>query len=244
MRDLVEESGLMIEAQGLRIARGGQRLLDVAHLRLGGPGPTVILGPNGAGKSLLLRCLHGLIGADVGAVRQNGRPLDGDERARQAMVFQRPVMLRRSVAGNLDFVLRRRGLARRQRQDRIADLLAEGGLQSRGGQSARSLSVGEAQRLAIPRALATEPEVLFLDEPTSALDPGATQAIEALVLRASTRGVRIVMVTHDIGQARRLAADVVVMMGGQVVEQGPAAQVLDDPANGAVRRFLAGELIF
>jgi len=104
--------------------------------------------------------------------------------------------------------------------------------------------VGEAQRLAILRALATEPEVLFLDEPTSALDPGATQAIEALVLRASTRGVRIVMVTHDIGQARRLAADVVVMMGGQVVEQGPAAQVLDDPANGAVRRFLAGELIF
>ncbi|MCE8511365.1 ATP-binding cassette domain-containing protein [Ruegeria pomeroyi] len=244
MRDLVEESGLVIETQGLRISRRGQSLLDVPNLRLGGPGPTVILGPNGAGKSLLLRCLHGLIQADAGTVRQNGRALDAEERASQAMVFQRPVMLRRSVAGNLDFVLRRRGLNRAQRQARIAALLAEGGLPSRARQGARSLSVGEAQRLAILRALATEPEVLFLDEPTSALDPGATQAVESLVLRASARGVRIVMVTHDIGQARRLAADVVVMMGGQVVEHGPAAQVLDDPACGAVRRFLAGELIF
>lgn len=244
MRDLVEESGLVIEAQGLRISRRGQSLLDVPHLRLGGPGPTVILGPNGAGKSLLLRCLHGLIQADAGAVRQNGRPLDAEERASQAMVFQRPVMLRRSVAGNLDFVLRRKGLNRARRQARIGELLAEGGLSKHAQQGARSLSVGEAQRLSILRALATEPEVLFLDEPTSALDPGATQAVEALVLRASALGVRIVMVTHDIGQARRLAADVVVMMGGQVAEQGPAAQVLDDPASSAVRRFLAGELIF
>lgn len=244
MRDFCGGHGVLIEATGLRLVRGDKLLLDIAHLRLGGPGPTVILGPNGAGKSLLLRCLHGLIRADAGQVFQDGLPLNKAQRMRQAMVFQRPVLLRRSVAANLDFVLRRRGLSRSARRERIADLLATGGLSGRERQWARSLSGGEAQRLAILRALATEPDVLFLDEPTSALDPGAAQAIEALVMRASAQGVRIVMVTHDIGQARRLARDVVVMIGGQVAEHGDVERVFGDATHGTVRRFLAGDLIF
>ncbi|SDC95137.1 ATP-binding cassette domain-containing protein [Ruegeria marina] len=244
MRDLCNDTGVLIEATGLRLVRGTKHLLDIPHLRLGGPGPTVILGPNGAGKSLLLRCLHGLIRADAGQVRQDGIPLDGRQRMRQAMVFQRPVLLRRSVAANLDFVLRRQGLPRAVRRERIAELLETGGLSGRERQWARSLSGGEAQRLAILRALATEPDVLFLDEPTSALDPGATQAIEALVKQASAKGVRIVMVTHDIGQARRLARDVVVMIGGRIAEHGDALHVFDNATHGTVRRFLAGDLIF
>ncbi|MFC3117904.1 ATP-binding cassette domain-containing protein [Jhaorihella thermophila] len=170
----------VLEIEGLRVRADGGTLLDVPRLVLGGPGPTVILGPNGAGKSLLLRCLHGLIRPDRGAIRQDGVPLDAAIRQRQAMVFQRPVLLRRTVAANLDYVLRRRGLGRGDRRARIGALLAEGGLARKARQSARSLS-GEAQRLAILRALAIEPEVLFLDEPTSALDPAATQAIETLV---------------------------------------------------------------
>jgi len=243
MRDLAPDLTSHLTVEGVRIARKGKVLLDVPDLSLDGPGPTLILGPNGSGKSLLLRCLHGLIMPDSGRVCQDGAPLNSVHTTRQAMVFQQPVLLRRSVSANLDFVLRRQGLARSARKARIADLLAEGGLDGKARQSARSLSGGEAQRLAILRALALMPETLFLDEPTSALDPTATQMIERMILRASTRGVRIVMVTHDIGQARRLAADIVMMQGGHVVEHGAAKQVLDAPSSDASRRYLAGGLV-
>ena len=243
MRDLLPDMPGGLGVRDLWLARKGKMLLDVPQLCLDGPGPTLILGPNGAGKSLLLRCLHGLIAPDRGRVTQAGVPLNDAQKARQAMVFQQPVLLRRSVAANLDFVLRRQSLPRAARKTRIAALLAEGGLDGKARQSARSLSGGEAQRLAILRALALEPETLFLDEPTSALDPSATQAIEQMVLRASARGVRIVMVTHDIGQARRLAADIVMMQGGHVVEHGAAKQVLDAPISLASRRYLAGGLV-
>lgn len=247
MRDLPfcdAAAGCVIAAEGLRIAVGGRTLLDIARLDLAGPGPTLVLGPNGAGKSLLLRCLHGLIAADAGVVRQDGEAMSAAHRARQAMVFQKPVLLRRSVAANLDFVLKRQRLGRAERRHRIAELLAEGGLAAKARQSARSLSGGEAQRLAILRALATGADVLFLDEPTSALDPAATHAIEAMVRRAAGRGTRIVMVTHDIGQARRLGRDIVLMRGGQVAEHTPAEVFFDAPRTEAARRFLAGELVF
>ncbi|MFC4668833.1 ATP-binding cassette domain-containing protein [Seohaeicola nanhaiensis] len=232
-----------IEARDLQISRDGAVLLDVARLDLDGPGPTLILGPNGAGKSLLLRCLHGLIVPDAGRVLLDGAPLSAGHRARQAMVFQKPVLLRRSVLANLTYVLRRRGLGWRARRDRAAELLAEGGLAAKARQSAASLSGGEAQRLAILRALATEPEILFLDEPTSALDPAATLAIEALILAAARQGTQIVMVTHDIGQARRMGADIVLMQGGGVAEHGPAERFFTDPESAAARRYLAGALV-
>ena len=243
MRDLLPEMPSALDVRDLHISRKGKVLLDVYSLSLDGPGPTLILGPNGSGKSLLLRCLHGLISPDRGEVTQDGLPLGAEQKANQAMVFQNPVLLRRSVSANLDFVLKRQGLNRVLRKQRITELLAEGGLEDKARQSARSLSGGEAQRLAILRALASEPETLFLDEPTSALDPGATQMIERMVLRASSRGVRIVMVTHDIGQARRLAADIVMMQGGQIVEHGAAKKVLDAPESDASRRYLAGGLV-
>ncbi len=243
MRDLVPDMVRCLSVHNLQISRNGKALLQVPHLSLAGPGPTLILGPNGAGKSLLLRCLHGLIAPDRGRVEQDGAPLGAEHKARQAMVFQQPVLLRRSVAANLDFVLKRQGIPRQVRKARIEELLAEGGLEDKARQSARSLSGGEAQRLAILRALALDPETLFLDEPTSALDPSATQTIERMILRASSRGVRIVMVTHDIGQARRLAADIVMMQGGQVVEHGAAKQVLDAPESVASHRYLSGGLV-
>lgn len=243
MRDLTWDMASGLHVRNLQVRRNGRVLLDVADLKLDGPGPTLLLGPNGSGKSLLLRCLHGLITPDQGQVLQDDAPLNADHTARQAMVFQQPVLLRRSVSANLDFVLKRQRLARTTRKTRIAELLAEGGLEGKARQSARSLSGGEAQRLAILRALALGPETLFLDEPTSALDPSATQMIERMILRASSRGVRIVMVTHDIGQARRLASDIVMMQGGHVVEHGVAQQVLDAPQSDASRRYLAGGLV-
>lgn len=232
-----------IEVEGLRVGVNGGTLLDVRRLHLDGPGPTVILGPNGAGKSLLLRCLHGLIEPDRGVIRQDGEVMSARHRRRQAMVFQRPVLLRRSVAANLDFVLRRQRAGRAERRARIAELLAEGGLSAKARQPARSLSGGEAQRLAILRALATEPDILFLDEPSSALDPAATQGVETLIRQAVRRGTRVVMVSHDIGQARRLALDIVLMHAGQVAEQAPAAGFFDAPRTEAARRFLSGALV-
>lgn len=232
-----------IQVDGLRLVLGGEIVLDVPALDLAGPGPTLILGPNGAGKSLLLRCLHGLIAADCGTVRQGGAPLGAAQRARQAMVFQKPVLLRRSVAANLDFVLKRRGLARPLRRERIAALLAGAGLGARAGQAAHSLSGGEAQRLAVLRARATGADILFLDEPTGSLDPAATQAIEAMIAGAARAGTRVVMVTHDICQARRLARDIVLMHRGRIVEHAPAKQFFDTPRTEAARRYLSGGLV-
>lgn len=233
----------VLTARGLRLCHAGQCLLDVPELDLAGPGPTLILGPNGAGKSLLLRCLHGLETTGTGQVMQDGHPVQAGKLNGQAMVFQKPVLLRRSVEANLAYVLRRQGVARADRPARIAALLEEGGLAGRARQPARSLSGGEAQRLAILRALAMAPKVLFLDEPTSALDPAATQMIEAMILRAAARGTRIVMVTHDIGQARRLGRDIVLMRGGTVAEQAPAARFFEAPATRAARQYLAGALV-
>ena len=247
MRDVQEDFRVdprVLEATGLRIERDGEVLLDVGHLRLENEGPTLILGPNGAGKSLLLRCLHGLVRPDSGVIGQGGRILDVSVRTRQAMVFQSPVLLRRSVAENLAFIFRRRGMGRSERNARIAELLEIGGLREKARQWARSLSGGEAQRLAMLRALACDPVLLFLDEPTSALDPAATKTVEALLQTVHARGVRIVMVTHDVGQARRLASDVLMMHRGQIMEHTEAGEFFRRPQSRAARCFLKGKLVW
>jgi tungstate transport system ATP-binding protein len=201
---------------------------------------TVVMGPNGAGKSLLLRLLHGLLMPKSGAVWWGGRPLDDELRRRQAMVFQRPVLLRRSVAANVDFVLGLRGNAT---PERTMALLDEVGLADRAAQPARLLSGGELQRLALARAIALEPRVLFMDEPTASLDPATTAAIEAIVMRVHQRGTKIVFITHDVGQARRLADDVVFLNRGRLVEHTPANQFFDSPGSREASDYLAGRLI-
>jgi tungstate transport system ATP-binding protein len=201
----------------------------------------IILGPNGAGKSLLLRLCHGLIAPTRGRrIWANGavRP------DAQAMVFQRPVLLRRSVAGNIDYPLKLRGLTRAARRATVTRTLRRFGLAPLADRPARLLSGGEQQRLALARAWAMDPEVLFLDEPTAALDPAATRLIEAMVTEFSADDITIVMTTHDLGQARRLAQDVAFLHRGQLIEHGPAASFFAQPATPEARAFLAGELIW
>ena len=173
-----------------------------------------------------------------GAILWGGHPLSTEVRRRQALVFQKPVLLRRSVAANLDFVLRGGSIARRRDA-----LLAHVGLAGHADQAARLLSGGEQQRLALARALATDPDVLFLDEPTASLDPASTLKIEEIVLGAAANGTRIVFITHDLGQARRLADDVVFLAKGRVAEYGSAATFFDEPASGPARAYLAGRLV-
>ena len=234
--------GALLRARGLRFDAGGKRLIDGIDIDIRPGTRTAIVGANGAGKSLLLRLLHGLIRPTAGEVLWEDRPLDREGRRNQAMVFQRPVLLRRSVLGNLRFALAVRGLAGPERAAREAEAMERSRLTDLANRPARVLSGGEQQRLAVVRALACAPRVLFLDEPTASLDPGSTHAIERLVAEAHESGVAIVLVTHDIGQARRLGDELVFVHGGRVVETGRVGHVLDAPRSEAARAWLQGRL--
>jgi tungstate transport system ATP-binding protein len=202
------------------------------------------MGPNGAGKSLLLRLLHGLLRPSAGQVRWNGRPPDRAVRRRQAMVFQKPVLLRRSAAANVAYALRvHGGLSGTERRQRVAQVLDQAGLGALAKRSARVLSGGEQQRLALARAWATRPEVLLLDEPTANLDPAGAHAVERLIAEIRARGTKIVLTTHDLGQARRLGDEVLFLHRGRLVEQTPAATFFERPQSEQARAFLAGELV-
>ena len=213
----------------------------VSLVLLGGSAPTVLIGPNGAGKTTFLRAAMGLIPVTRGRITWGGRDTASPERL--AILFQRPVMLRRSTAGNVRYALAAAGVPRGQRDERVAELLALVGLTGLERRPARRLSGGEQQRLALARALARDPEVLFLDEPTASLDPAATKAIEDIVRAVTARGVKVVMSTHDLGQAKRLAGDVVLLHRGRLIENGPASEFFANPRTQEARTFIAGELL-
>lgn len=227
-----------LKVTNLCLELGGRRILHGLDLELGPRGCTVILGPNGAGKSQLIRLLHGLVPPTSGTIDWNGKA-PREVTARQSMVFQRPVLLRRSVAANLDFALRARGLPLERRDA----LLEHVGLAHKARQPARLLSGGEAQRLALARALATDPEVLFLDEPTASLDPASVNRIEQIVHQAVAKGTRVLFVTHDIGQARRIADDVLFLHGGRVLEHAPVTRFFPRPQTAAARAHVSGGLV-
>ncbi|HXQ39907.1 MAG TPA: ATP-binding cassette domain-containing protein [Candidatus Udaeobacter sp.] len=234
-------TALPLELRGLAWEAGGERRIDGIDLDLAAGPRTVILGPNGAGKSLLLRLCHGLLAPSAGSINWRG-PAANEARARQAMVFQRPVLLRRSAAANVDYALKVRGLGRGERRARVAAALARTGLSGRARQPARDLSIGEQQRLALARAWASEPELLFLDEPTASLDPAATHAVEAVIEAMHQAGCKIVMTTHDLGQARRVADEILFLHRGRILERQEAARFFDHPATEEAAAFLAGRL--
>lgn len=215
------------------------RIVTDIDLEIGAGPTTVIVGPNGAGKSTLIKLAMGLLAPTAGRLTFAGRP--DAPRGSRALVLQKPVMLRRSVADNMAFALK--SVGRPADRDRIGELLTLTGIAAMADRPARRLSGGEQQRLALARALAREPEVLFLDEPTANLDPAAAKHFEEIVAEAAGAGTKIVMSTHDLGQARRLAGDVVFMARGRIVEHSPSDRFFREPLTEDARRFLAGELI-
>lgn len=227
----------------LQFEAGDKLLLDIENLNITSAGPTMILGPNGAGKSLFLRILHGLIPPLSGSVLFAGQPLDAAMLKRQAMVFQTPVLLRRSVAANVDYALKVHGIARADRPARLRALLDKAHLRDVARQPARTLSGGEQQRLALVRALANNPETLFLDEPTSSLDPGAGWEIEGLIADVARAGTKVIMVTHDLAAAQRIGEDIIFMHNGTVLEITPAKQFFAAPQSEKGRAFLASKLV-
>jgi tungstate transport system ATP-binding protein len=232
---------LPILLDDVSVAVRGVTIIDRISLALTPGPPTVLIGPNGAGKTTLIRLAMGLVAPARGHVSWGGR--ENVAPTHRAIVFQRPVMLRRSAAGNLRYALAAAGVPRAERQARVGELLALVGLDGVAERPARKLSGGEQQRLALARALAKEPQVLFLDEPTASLDPAATKAVEDVIGAVAMRGIKVVMATHDLGEARRLAGEVVLMHRGRVIESGPAAAFFAAPRTAEARRFLAGELL-
>jgi len=234
---------LPLRVERLTFEIGGHRLIHGIDLTLPEGGTTVLIGPNGAGKSMLLRLLHGLLRPTGGAVHwalPEGRR--GGAKA-HAMVFQKPVMLRRSAFANLTHALAAAGLGWSARRARARAALERFHLEPLADRPARVLSGGEQQRLAIARAWALDPDVLFLDEPTSQLDPSATRMIEETISLLAEEGRTIVMATHDLGQARRIADRVLFVRSGRIGEDAPARDFFDHPATEAARAFLAGDLV-
>ncbi|MDP3535680.1 MAG: ATP-binding cassette domain-containing protein [Halomonas sp.] len=216
----------------------GHRLLAPTTLTLSGCYRTLIMGPNGAGKSLFMRLAHGLLCPSGGQISWGGAaPV-------QAMVFQRPVLLRRSAIDNLTYALAVQGVPWRQRKPLAMQALEKFGLAALARRPARVLSGGEQQRLTLARAWLLKPAVLFLDEPTSALDPAAIKAVEDAVNEFHQNGTRIVMTTHDLHQAKRLADDVLFMYSGQVLEHTPAERFFNTPASSEAGAFIRGELVW
>jgi tungstate transport system ATP-binding protein len=230
---------LPLRAEALGFSVGGVNILSDVSLSIGEGRPTLIIGPNGAGKSVLLRLLHGLLTPTAGRIAWSA-----DATGRQAMVFQRPVLLRRSVMANAVYPLRLANIPAAERQARARAALEMVGLAPLADRPARPLSGGEQQRLALARAAALAPAVLFLDEPCASLDPMATRAVEEIVATLAARGTKIVMTTHDLGQARRLAGDVVFLHRGRLCEHGPADAFFTRPGTADAAAFLRGDLLW
>jgi tungstate transport system ATP-binding protein len=231
-------TGLPIVLDHVAAAPGGVPVLAGIDLELAAGGRTVLLGPNGAGKSTLLRVLHGLIPPSAGSIRWGS----ATHRPRgQAMVFQRPVMLRRSAAENIRYALDLAGIRGAEADARIAEALDEVGLRALANRPARVLSGGEQQKLAFARVWALGPEVVFLDEPTASLDPAAARSVEKIIVDIHRRGTTIVMTTHNLVQAKRLADDILFLHAGRLTERTPAQEFFAAPRSVEAAAFLEGE---
>lgn len=227
--------------QGALTRRGGTVLVGPLDLSLTRAESLVVIGPNGSGKTSLLRLIHG-------AARLHGGRIDwacptDQARRQQAFVFQTPVMLRRSVIDNIAYPLRLRGHGRKVARARAADWATRVGLAEMLDRPAALLSGGERQKLALARSLITDPALVFLDEPTAALDGHATAEIEGILRDARAQGTALIMSTHDMGQARRIADRVLFMLRGQVVEDAPASAFFKSPDSASARAFLKGDIV-
>ena len=223
-----------LDTDGLSLTEGGTRIIDDISLALGAQ-RTVVLGPNGAGKSTLLRLIHGLLHPSTGLLRWP-QPLS------QAMVFQRPVMLRTTALANVIYGLKLKGFKATEAAWRAQESLARVGLEHLARRPARLLSGGEQQRVALARAWALEPELLILDEPTASLDPASSREVERIINEIAASGTRILMTTHNLGQARRLAEEIVFIDRGRIVEQTPVAAFFKLPQTAAAQDFLKEEM--
>ncbi len=238
---MVTRSILPLTVKKACVTRRGKRLIGPISTTVHRHGLTVVMGPNGAGKTTLLRMLHGMERLAEGHLAWQQPPEQA--RKRQAFVFQSPIMMRRSVLDNVAYPLMVHGTPRTEARAAAADWLERVGLKESAAKQATVLSGGERQKLAMARALIRKPEILFLDEPCASLDGRATREFEELVCDAFARGTRIVMSTHDLGQARRLAKDIWFINHGHLHEAGPAEAFFASPQTPEARAFINGDIV-
>jgi tungstate transport system ATP-binding protein len=225
----------LIELKRASVHYGDIRALDALTLAIHAGERVALIGHNGSGKTTLLRVLHGMQRCDGGERRLHA-PL------RQAMVFQRPFLLRLSVAANMALALWLAKVPRDERPERARTALARVGLDALAARPARALSGGQQQRLALARAWAVRPELLFLDEPTASLDPSAKREVEALIEEFADEGMTVVMSTHNLGQAKRLAGRVICLEAGRIVADRSTQEFFNLPLPDQAAHFLKGEL--
>jgi len=231
----------VLEATDLVVRRGGREVARVEHLALEAGETLALLGPNGAGKSSLALALAGLLPCE-GSLRYRGAPIDPAYRRRVAMVFQRPLLLDRSARDNVALGLSLRGVPRAERNRRADEELSRLGVTHLATRAAISLSGGEAQRVSLARALALDPELLFLDEPFAALDAPSREALLSDLGRALVgRGTTTVLVTHDRDEALSLADRIAVLVAGRLRQVAPAEEVFARPADAEVAAFVGVE---
>lgn len=230
---------LRVEAISLR--RGGRQILGPLSWVLEGSGITVLMGPNGSGKTSFLRAMHGLERVYQGALHWSAPP--ESVRAKQAFVFQTPILMRRSVLDCIAYPLLLDGVSKDNARIRAAEAAVRVGLSALLDQPAQVISGGEKQKLALARALVRGPELLFLDEPCANLDGQSTREIEAILMQARSAGTRIVMSIHDLGQARRLADDILFLHAGRLVETGPKSILLETPRSPEMAAFINGDIL-
>ncbi len=232
---------LPLVLENVTVRKRDKTILKDISLNFAPVGFTIVMGPNGSGKTTLLRLMHGLERPRGGSVKWSSS--EREARPQQAFVFQTPVMMRRSVIDNIAYPQIAHGVSRATSSSKAADWADNVGLAHVKSIEATNLSGGERQKLAIARALINQPELVFLDEPTTNLDGKSTREIEGILQKAFNGGTRIIMTTHDIGQAKRLATDVVFINRGELCEHSPAEEFFGATQSSAARAYLNGDIV-
>ena len=229
-----------IQFVDLSVVLGQKLILDKINCKIKSNSITAVLGPNGAGKSIFLQTINGLVSIQSGRLTFNSMQNNQEIREQQAMVFQTPVLLRRTVMANMQFVS---NLRNKKSNQLLKNLLDKVGLEGYEEKPARLLSGGEKQRLSIARALIVNPNLLLLDEPTANLDPYSLNLIEDLVLEENSIGKTVIFTTHDMSQAKRLATDVIFLNKGKVLEQTVSKKFFKNPKTFEAQKYINGEIL-
>ena len=229
-----------IKIKDLSILLNGSFVLKNINCQINDKSITAILGPNGAGKSLLLQTINGLVTVVNGEITYNLKQLDNNIRKQQAMVFQNPTLLRRTVLGNMEFV---NSINKNTNMLGVKSILKKVGLEDFNNKPARLLSGGEKQRLSLARALLIQPKLLLLDEPTANLDPYSLKLIEDIILEENNNGTTIILTTHDMSQAKRLASNIIFINKGRVIEQNSSKDFFIKPKSIEAKKYINGEIL-